>query len=58
MLKTIMTYYDLGVKALDKNISIEKILNIPAKEKIIQMKFSDKEDFSDIRREMKKVLES
>lgn len=57
MLKTIMTYYDLSVKAFDKNISIEKILNIPAKEKIIQMKFSDKEDFSDIRKEMKKVLE-
>jgi V/A-type H+-transporting ATPase subunit A len=58
MLKSIMTFYDLGIKAFEKNISIEKILNIPAKQKLIQMKFSNKEEFSDIRKEMEKELKA
>jgi V/A-type H+-transporting ATPase subunit A len=58
MLKSIMTFYDLGIKAFEKNIPIEKILNIPAKQKLIQMKFSDKEDFSDIRKEIEKELKA
>jgi len=58
MLKSIMTFYDLGVKAFEKNISIEKILNIPAKQKLIQMKFTDKEDFSDIRKAIEKELKA
>lgn len=56
MLNSIITFYDLGVKALEKNIPIQKILDIPAKQKLIQMKFSDKEEFSDVRKEMKKEL--
>jgi len=58
MLRSIMTFYDLGIKAFEKNIPIEKILNIPAKQKLIQMKFSDKEDFSDIRKEIEKELKA
>lgn len=57
MLKTIMTYYDLGKKALEKNIPVEKVLEIPAKQLLIQMKFSDKEEFSDVRKEIEKGLE-
>ncbi|MCX6822037.1 MAG: V-type ATP synthase subunit A, partial [Candidatus Aenigmarchaeota archaeon] len=58
MLRSIMTFYDLGIKAFEKNIPIEKILDIPAKQKLIQMKFSDKEDFSDIRKEIEKELKA
>jgi V/A-type H+-transporting ATPase subunit A len=56
MLRTILTFYDLGVKAFEKNIPIEKVVNISAKQKLIQMKFSDKEDFSDVRKEIEKGL--
>jgi V/A-type H+-transporting ATPase subunit A len=58
MLKSIITFYDLGVKALEKNIPIEKILEVSAKQKLIQMKFSDKEEFSDVRKEIERGLES
>jgi V/A-type H+-transporting ATPase subunit A len=57
MLKSIITFYDLGIKALEKNIPIKKILDIPAKQDLIQMKFSDKEEFSDLRKEIEKELE-
>jgi len=58
MLKSIMTFYDLGIKAFEKNISIEKILNIPAKQKLIQMKFTGKEEFSDVRKAIEKELKA
>lgn len=55
MLKLIITAYELGIEALDKNVDIEDILEVPARELIGRSKYipeSDLKQFAEIHKQL------
>jgi V/A-type H+-transporting ATPase subunit A len=48
MLKLILEYYDLGMKALDKGVYLKDIENMPIREKIARAKYIEEENLDQI----------
>jgi len=60
MLKTIMTFYTEGMRALDAGVEFKKLENLPVRERIARAKYipeEDKEQILEIEKELKKQVE-
>lgn len=60
MLKTIMTFYTEGMKALDAGVEFKKLENLPVRERIARAKYipeENKEQILEIEKELKKQIE-
>jgi len=60
MLKTIITFYTEGMKALDAGVEFKKLENLPVRERIARAKYipeEDKEQILEIEKELKKQIE-
>lgn len=59
MLKLIISFYELGKEALEKNVDIEDIIELPIREQIGRAKYIEEKDiakFDDIDKELKKEI--
>ena len=59
MLKLIVSFYELGKEALEKNVDIEDIIELPIREQIGRAKYIEEKDiakFDDIDKELKKEI--
>ena len=47
MMKAILSYYDMSVEALEKGADIEKVVNIPVRERIGRLKYVPEDEIED-----------
>ena len=57
MLKLIITYYQEGLKALEKGLSLRDILSIPSREKIGRAKYIPEENIETLEKLIEEVQE-